>query len=677
MKSEDTGVKNSILTPGEEKKRRIHRIGKIRKKNSDNMCEEKIMAIRKRLQPSGGYHAVLPHITGTFMPPKPDLVFHTTPIAVETDHSAFTVQLSPSKPTQYLSHTTRPLAPIIEDWVSDSEDESEINDPQSVPSFVQSVDHLIKDCNYHAKKKTQPTPRKYAHRGNNKQNALFTHKHLPKNMVHAAVLTQFKLVSITAVRPVCAVVPKTMVTRPRHAHSINTKSKSPIRRHIIRSPSPKTSNSPPRVTAAQALVVGAAKGKKVKWVWRPKFPILDHDLRTTSVSMILKQFDYNDALGRSKKFNFSKYIFDSLVINVNSSSKFYMYPRVGKGFSGVETPLFEGMLVAGEIKEQGDAEEQEQDNVDDAAQGADTSISRDDVQDQYIPLPTPPQQPQDIPSTSQEALDACAALTRRVKHLEHDKRIESSDDTIMEDVSNLGRMIDELDRDEGVALMGEKEEEKKAEEIDMDHPSKVLSMHEDDPVVQEVVEVVTTSKLIREVVTAASTPVSAASTIIPAAEPKIPTATITVAPFKVAAATRTAAPVRVAATSTRSRKRVVIRDPEEESTVKTPAETKFKDKGKGIMVEEPKPIKKKQQSKEQVEEEENRALEGINETLAQKVAKRRKLNEEVKEFKELKQHLEIVPDEDDDVYTEATPLASVRVIISITYMIIGNPRRRR
>nr|GEZ71160.1 hypothetical protein [Tanacetum cinerariifolium] len=218
-------------------------------------------------------------------------------------------------------------------------------------------------------------------------------------------------------------------------------------------------------------------------------------------------------------------------------------------------------------------------------------------------------------SLFQEALDACAALTRRVKKLEHDKvaqtleitklkarvknlvrankvktlklrrlrkvgtshRIESSDDTIMEDVINQGWMIDELDRDEGIALMGEKEEEKKAEEIDMDHPSKVLSMHEEEsPEVQEVVEVVTTAKLITEVVTAASTLVSAANTIILAAEPKVPTAT----------------PVKVTAASTRQRRGVIIRDPEEESTVITPADTKSKDKGKGIMVEEPKPMKK-------------------------------------------------------------------------------------
>nr|GEW05774.1 ribonuclease H-like domain-containing protein [Tanacetum cinerariifolium] len=89
-----------------------------------------------RFQPSDGYHAVPPPYSGTFMPPKLDLVFNTTPTAVETDHSAFNVQLSPTKPDQDLSHINRPTAPIIEDWVSDSEDESETKTPQIVPSFV-------------------------------------------------------------------------------------------------------------------------------------------------------------------------------------------------------------------------------------------------------------------------------------------------------------------------------------------------------------------------------------------------------------------------------------------------------------------------------------------------------------------------------------------------------------
>nr|GFC11546.1 hypothetical protein [Tanacetum cinerariifolium] len=76
-----------------------------------------------------GYHAVPPPYTGTFIPPKPDLVFNSAPNDVETDHNAFTVKLSPTKPDQDLSHTHRPSAPIIEDWVSDSEDESETKTP--------------------------------------------------------------------------------------------------------------------------------------------------------------------------------------------------------------------------------------------------------------------------------------------------------------------------------------------------------------------------------------------------------------------------------------------------------------------------------------------------------------------------------------------------------------------
>nr|GFA03733.1 hypothetical protein [Tanacetum cinerariifolium] len=105
--------------------------------------------------------------------------------------------------------------------------------------------------------------------------------------------------------------------------------------------------------------------------------------------------------------------------------------------------------------------------------------------------------------------------------------------------------------------------------------------------------------------------------------------------------------VRVAIASTRRRKGVVIRDPKKESTAKKPVETKSKDRGKGIM------------------EEENRAIKSINETPAQKAAKRRKINEDVED---LKQHLEIVPDKGDDVYTEATLLD--RKVLVVDYQII-------
>nr|GEW12885.1 putative ribonuclease H-like domain-containing protein [Tanacetum cinerariifolium] len=181
-------------------------------------------------QPSGGYHAVLPSFTGTFMPPKPDLVFNTAPIAIETDHLTFNVQLSPPKPEQDLSHTSRPSAPITEDWVSDFEEESEPKAPQQfASSFAQSSEHV-------------KTPRHF--------------------VVPTATLTQSKPVSHTAVRPLSANLPNIIVTRPRNAPQVVTKSKSPIRRHITRNPSSRTSNSPPRVNVVQVPVVSAAQELK-------------------------------------------------------------------------------------------------------------------------------------------------------------------------------------------------------------------------------------------------------------------------------------------------------------------------------------------------------------------------------------------------------------------------------
>nr|GEZ20748.1 transposase, Ptta/En/Spm, transposase, Tnp1/En/Spm-like protein [Tanacetum cinerariifolium] len=58
--------------------------------------------------------------------------------------------------------------------------------------------------------------------------------------------------------------------------------------------------------------------------------------------------------------------------------------------------------------------------------------------------------------------------------------------------------------------------------------------------------------------------------------------------------------------------------------------------------------------KKHIEEDENKALQKLNKTLAERAAKRRKLDEEAEE---LRRHLQIVPNEDDDVYTESTPLA--------------------
>nr|GEY53652.1 ribonuclease H-like domain-containing protein [Tanacetum cinerariifolium] len=72
-----------------------------------------------RYHSGDGYHDVPSPYTGTFMPAKPDLVFHNAPNVNKIVHTAFNVELSPTKPDTNLSHTHRPSSPIIEDWVSD------------------------------------------------------------------------------------------------------------------------------------------------------------------------------------------------------------------------------------------------------------------------------------------------------------------------------------------------------------------------------------------------------------------------------------------------------------------------------------------------------------------------------------------------------------------------------
>nr|GFD35388.1 hypothetical protein [Tanacetum cinerariifolium] len=61
-----------------------------------------------------------------------------------------------------------------------------------------------------------------------------------------------------------------------------------------------------------------------------------------------------------------------------------------------------------------------------------------------------------------------------------------------------------------------------------------------------------------------------------------------------------------------------------------------------------------EKTKEQTEEEDNKALKRKTKSSKEKAVKKQKLDEEVEE---LKKHLQIVPNDDDDVYTEATPLA--------------------
>nr|GEU35779.1 hypothetical protein [Tanacetum cinerariifolium] len=215
---------------------------------------------------------------------------------------------------------------------------------------------------------------------------------------------------------------------------------------------------------------------------------------------------------------------------------------------------------------------------------------------------------------------------------------------------NGGRGIDKLDVDEDVTLVD-------AEDTDEAEPTKV----------EEVLEVVIAAKLMTEVVT-------------------------TVAPITtVAQVPKASAP--------RKRRGVVIQDHKETAaaSVIVHSEVQSKDKGKGILIEEPKPLKRQAQIKQdkafarQLEAELNAninwndVIEQVkkkekhdNEVMRYQALKRKPLTEAqarknmmiylknmvrfkmdfFKEAEELKTHLQIVVNDDDDVYTKATPLAS-------------------
>nr|GEZ62417.1 retrovirus-related Pol polyprotein from transposon TNT 1-94 [Tanacetum cinerariifolium] len=95
--------------------------------SSESDVSMPISPVHDRYKLGEGYHAVHPPYTGTFMPHKLDLIFHDVPTASETVPTVLNINPSTTKPNKVLSQSHRPSAPVIKDWVSDSEDKSKGN----------------------------------------------------------------------------------------------------------------------------------------------------------------------------------------------------------------------------------------------------------------------------------------------------------------------------------------------------------------------------------------------------------------------------------------------------------------------------------------------------------------------------------------------------------------------
>nr|GEW66154.1 putative ribonuclease H-like domain-containing protein [Tanacetum cinerariifolium] len=205
----------------------------------------------------------------------------------------------------------------------------------------------------------------------------------------------------------------------------------------------------------------------------------------------------------------------------------------GCQFLGVETPLYDGMLVPQQVQADVADVKEDEDDDDDAVSVAPTPPSPTPATTppppQQKPIPSPPQaqstqpssppqqhpsQPTDISMTLlNKLMKTCATLTQ--KEVREEEEIQVFRVKEMEE----GGEIVELDADEDVTLEDVNAEVKidaniqgriaesqaKAYNLDLHHSEKVLSMQDTDEAkpfkVKEVLEVVTATKLITDVVT--------------------------------------------------------------------------------------------------------------------------------------------------------------------------------
>nr|GEY13070.1 hypothetical protein [Tanacetum cinerariifolium] len=170
------------------------------------------------------YHAVPPPYTGNFMPPKPDLVFSNEHVVSESVTSLPDIAKSKVKTSE--TKLKNVSAPIIEDWVSDSKDEDEIETKtkQIKPSFAKV--QFVKPTK-HVK-----SPR----------------KSIKQTSSRAAVLV------ITA-RLINTTYPRSTVNGAKPSSNVLHKSHSPVKRTFNQRTASKNNDLKEKVNIAKRLMV--------------------------------------------------------------------------------------------------------------------------------------------------------------------------------------------------------------------------------------------------------------------------------------------------------------------------------------------------------------------------------------------------------------------------------------
>nr|GEU39262.1 hypothetical protein [Tanacetum cinerariifolium] len=217
-----------------------------------------------RYKTGKGYHVVPSPYTGTFLPPKPDLVCNDAPTASESVANVFNVESTINKPSKDMSKTHRADAPIIKDLISDSEDKTKLVSvsKQREPSLVPPSEH-VKSSRASIKDVEHPKQAKNLRTNNQKSKVRMTHPHSNRNVVPTSVLTRSRRMSLNAARPVPTTVPQSTVKSPRPVKHVVNKTHSPIRRPINHRPTTKNSNFNKKVTTVKGNPQQALKDKCV------------------------------------------------------------------------------------------------------------------------------------------------------------------------------------------------------------------------------------------------------------------------------------------------------------------------------------------------------------------------------------------------------------------------------
>ncbi|GKB53406.1 ribonuclease H-like domain-containing protein [Tanacetum coccineum] len=266
-------------------------------KSVDKLIESQIVDNCKKGLGYEKYNAVPPPYTGNFMPPTPDLYFtgldeFVNKHVVENSKAMF----SKEEPKAVRKNDD---APIIKDWVSDSEEENVSQtktEKKTVKPGIAKIEfvkpkQLEKTARKSVKQVEKSRQNTHSPRGNQRNwNNMMSQRlgsnfemfnkacficgsfdHL-QNMVPKVVLMKSGLVSINTARQVNAAHTKTTVNAARQMSYLSKKEHSTVKR-------PKAVVNAARPKA----VVNVVKGNNVNvvkasacWVWKPKTKVLDH-----------------------------------------------------------------------------------------------------------------------------------------------------------------------------------------------------------------------------------------------------------------------------------------------------------------------------------------------------------------------------------------------------------------